>query len=102
MKPKKAKLFVQTFGKTLLSARNLHTMEDVLPPEEALRVHLLMERLKILKDKDYKPQPLMLKVAPEKFDSIVAEIKGKDTFYQSDAIYLIVQSGSLPVCVINK
>lgn len=109
MKQKKAKLFVPTFNEqkkcTLLSASKVKGLNEFIPSEEALITHMQIQHIKVKKEKDYKPKPLILQIESEKFNSIFCNLlSGARKLSRIDAenscIPLVTAWPAVPICLI--
>lgn len=87
---------------TLLSANKIRRLVEYIPCEEVLKIHLEMEKLKIEKDKDYRPKPLYISLESSIFNDIISEIEGKNPKAPKDHIPLVFQYPAIPVCIIQS
>lgn len=88
---------------TLVSANKIKELEDILPTEEMILTHQQIQRLKVLKDDKYKPEPLYLSIDRGIFESVINLVKKKTNMNLNlkDHIPLVIQSNNLPIVIIN-
>lgn len=102
MKNKKAKLFTPTFSEnkkcTLVSANKIKELVEFLPTEEALQVHMQIQKIQVQKDEKYQPQPLVLKINSSNFNEVFNKIKGKSL--DKECIVLVTAWPAIPICLI--
>lgn len=86
---------------TLLNANKIPILRDIIPFEEALITHLQIQRIKLEKDKNYKPKPFVVTVEKSIFTGILNEMKKKNNNVEkSGHIALFGQYPGIPVCFI--
>lgn len=85
---------------TLLNASKLPVIRDYLPNKEILVTHLLLQRLKLQKDKNYKPEPYIIQIERSIFMTILNEVKKRDAGTPEDHIALFTKYPGVPICLI--
>lgn len=102
MKIRKIKLFIpiKTSSKTntritLRSANKIKELEPFLPSEEALKTHIEIQHIKMAKDRDYRPEPLNIRIERGIFDEIIQRYG-----LPKEAIPLTLQWPAVPICLI--
>ena len=101
---KKPKMYIPVIepGKSvsLVCANKVTGLEDHLPTQEMLNIHMEQQKIMIQKDKDYKVHPLYLFVEKEKFDELIGKIRGKNKNAETACIPLVCQYPAVPMCVL--
>lgn len=101
MSGKKPKLYVQMVGcRTLTVANRITELEPHLPDSERIQNHLIYERRACELDKERRPRPLLIVLENGIFNSVLREVRRKTGKDVGGAIYLVAQSGNLPICVV--
>lgn len=97
---------------THIRADKIKCLQEFLPDQEILGTHYLLERAKAQKsklfsgddqDKEYSPEPFIIKIDDSKFKEIIREINRKaPTTAQklTDAIPISTQCQNLSFCII--
>lgn len=86
---------------TMLSAEKVEGVKLHLPPKELILEHLGIEKLKLQKDPNYKPIPLIIKLEKATFEQAQRDIKTK-TGMSLQYIPLTISSHNLPICVMTE
>lgn len=80
---------------TLISANKIEELAPHLPCEEALTIHMQIQKLELQKDEKYQPKPLIISIEMGIFDKL------KEKFNQiEDHIPLVLGGSSIPICLI--
>lgn len=87
---------------TLLNANKIEGLEKYLPETEALEVHMKIQRIKLQRDENYKPQPLYIPIERDIFNSLIEKIQAKNNQALKDCIPLVLQSQAIPICILVK
>lgn len=56
---------------TLVNANKIKELEEFIPSEEVLQTHLQIQKIKVQKDENYKPEPLYLTIKKSIFNTII-------------------------------
>ena len=86
---------------TMLGAEKVEGVNLHLPPKELILEHLGIERLKLEKDPNYKPIPLIIRLEKAIFAKAQRDIKIK-TGMELQYIPLTISSQNVPVCVMAE
>lgn len=101
---KKPKMYIPVIepGKSvsLVCANKVTGLEDHLPTQEMLNIHMEQQKIMIQKDKNYKVHPLYLFVDKEEFNDLVGEIRRKNKNAETACIPLVCQYPAVPICVL--
>lgn len=101
---KKQKMYIPVLepGKSvsLICANKVTGLEEHLPTQEMLNIHMEQQKIMIQKDKDYKVHPLYLFVEKEEFDDLVRRIRGKNRNAETACIPLVCQYPAVLICVL--
>ena len=101
---KKSKMYIPVIepGKSvsLVCANKVIGLEEYLPTQEMLNIHMEQQKIMKQKDKDYKVHPLYLFVDKEEFNDLVGEIRGKNKNAETACIPLVCQYPAVPICVL--
>lgn len=101
---KKPKMYIPVIepGKSvsLVCANKVTGLEDHLPTQEMLNIHMEQQKIMIQKDKDYKVHPLYLFVEKEEFNDLIRRIRGKNRNAETACIPLVCQYPAVPICVL--
>lgn len=117
MKSKQVKLYIpvlyerQVEGKegyiekktTLLNASKIPILKDILPDEETLQVHMQIQKVKVMKDQNYKPIPFEICLESSIFTKIITEIKKVNKDFVTDKhVALFTAWPAFPICNIVR
>lgn len=86
----------------LINANKIKELEEFIPSEEALQTHLQIQKIKVQKDENCKPEPLYLTIKKSIFNTIIDRIisKGRQGV-DRERIPLVFQYPALPICIIQ-
>lgn len=85
---------------TLVSANKIKELEEVMPSQEALDKHITIQKIKLQKDKNYKPEPLYISIESDIFKEIIYKIRYKCKEFNEKQIPLVFQYPAIPICII--
>lgn len=105
MKKDIAKMFIpitMANGKTtVISANKIEQLRKYLPSIEALSIHMEIQRLNVMKDESYKPNPLCIEIPKGDFELIINKISNKASNIHRNLIPLVLQFPAIPICIIK-
>ena len=87
---------------TLISTKRMKALRDLLPSFEEIVLHLKLEKERIERNKNYKPEPYIITLPKSKYGAVLNEVKVKIKGYDLDKITLLTSSESAPLIVIRK
>lgn len=108
-KQRKTKLYIPTKqeGKNaiLLLANKISQLEEFLPSEEMLVTHMQIQHIKVKQDKEYSPEPLIIRIEREKFDEIfqrfiLGNYRLDEVSIKKQCIPLVTAWPAIPICLI--
>lgn len=114
-KVKKAKLYLSVFTersnrdkeeinenkRMLLNANKIAVLQDYLPTEEILKTHFEIQRINLLKDKEYEVKPFVITVEVSIFMQIIENILAKGIITSKGHVALYLQYPGVPCCLIK-
>lgn len=87
---------------TLVNANKIKELEEFIPSEEVLQTHLQIQKIKVQKDENYKPEPLYLTIKKSIFNTIIEKVVFKGgQGVDRERIPLVFQYPALPICIIQ-
>lgn len=93
--------YIQNKKGVCINANKIKGVKDYCLPEQTVRMHLKLERMKMQEDTSYKPRPLVFSVGKDKLKEMILEVKKKaKDLIGEDHIALQLQSHNLPVILI--
>lgn len=93
--------YIQNKKGVCVNANKIKGVKDYCLPEQTVRMHLKLEKMKMQEDTSYKPRPLAFSVDKDKLKEMILEVKKKvKDLVGEDHIALQLQSHNLPVILI--
>ena len=93
--------YIQNKKGVCINANKIKGVKSYCLPEQTVRMHLKLEKMKMQEDASYKPRPLVFSVSKDRLKEMVMDVKKKaKDLIGEDHIALQLQSYNLPVILI--
>jgi hypothetical protein len=93
--------YIQGRNGVCVKANNIKELNDYCLPCETVKMHLKLQRMKMMENSNYRPQPIVFNVEKAKLRSLLHEVKRKVKHLPvEDCIALQLQSNNIPVILL--